>query len=60
MKRVIVGTLMFIFLLFGVYAQSEWYLNKPIKDFKFKGLETVAESELRAHRQYSGRDYKNM
>ncbi len=58
MKRVIVGTLMFIFLLFGVYAQSEWYLNKPIKDFKFKGLETVAESELRPIvRPYIGKKF---
>ena len=32
----------------AVYAQnsSEWYLNKPIEDIQFNGLDTVSENEL--------------
>lgn len=33
-----------------VHAQSntEWYLNKPIRDIEFRGLDTVSENELSA------------
>jgi len=31
-----------------LYAQeqAEWYLNEPIRDIRFEGLETISESEL--------------
>jgi outer membrane protein insertion porin family len=43
-------TLASLFLLFcalGLGAQEEWYIGKPILDFRFVGLKTVSENELR-------------
>jgi len=35
-----------IFTILNVYGEEEWYINKPIKEFTFTGLKTIAESEL--------------
>ncbi len=38
-----------IFLLSSlvIFAQEEWYLNKPIVDLTFSGLDTISENELK-------------
>ncbi len=39
--------LLFLLSAFRLSAQEEWYLDKPIADFAFTGLDTVSENELR-------------
>ncbi len=60
MKRKVFFTLVAIFILISsfVYSEEEWYLEKPIKDFRFKGLVTVSVNELRPIvRPYIGRKF---
>ena len=37
----------FLFCTLLLWGQDDWYMGKPISDFAFVGLDTVAETELR-------------
>ncbi len=49
MKRALIITMFIFSSLFFLAAQEEdeWYINKPIEDFSFLGLDTVSLNELR-------------
>ncbi len=56
MRKILAGILLLCALTAS--AQDEWYLGKPIRDFKFTGLQTVSVNELNALVQpYIGREF---
>ncbi len=47
MRKLIVTTIILVFCLFNSFSQEAgWYLEKPIVDIEFIGLENVSEGEL--------------
>ena len=47
MRKLLLIPVVLIFLCLGVYAQEDgWYIDKPIVDIEFKGLENVSPGEL--------------
>ena len=58
MKKYVLIAAVFIIFVFNVYSEENWYIGKPIKDFKFVGLETVSKTELRPIvRPYIGKKF---
>ena len=56
MRKILAGILLFCAI--AAYAQEEWYIGKPIKDFTFTGLQSVSSNELTALVQpYVGSDF---
>ncbi|MFW6274382.1 MAG: POTRA domain-containing protein, partial [Spirochaetota bacterium] len=48
MRKGCLTIVLFITILFGLTAQEDqaWYIDKPIVDIQFNGLQHVSESEL--------------
>ena len=46
MKRFVLIILVFCIFIFNIFSDEDWYIGKPIKDFSFKGLETISPAEL--------------
>jgi outer membrane protein insertion porin family len=46
MRRILLVVCL-LFVALALHAQQEWYLDKPISDFVFKGLVNVNENEVR-------------
>jgi len=58
MKKYVLIAAAFVIFAFNVYSEDDWYIGKPIKDFKFAGLETVSPNELRPIvRPYIGKKF---
>ncbi len=56
MRKILAGILLLCAL--AASAQEEWYIGKPIQDFRFTGLESVSDNELTALVQpYIGKDF---
>ncbi len=58
MKKYIIFLILLIILPFQIFSQEDWYMDKPIIDFMFSGLESISENDIYPIlRPYIGRPF---